>query len=127
MSEHGVTPVFDGRDVVFTVSNAKGEDEGIEFIASLDARDQARFEYLLQKLDLGARLKSPEHMRPLSGKDPGGTLAKVHELKSHNKGGLRLYVVEFERRWYITHGTRKVSDRLVPKQVAKAFSIWNGE
>ncbi len=66
-------------------------------------------------------------MRSLSGKDPGGSSAKVHELKVHSKGGLRLYVVEFERKWYVTHGSPKVKDRLVPKQVAKAFAIWNGK
>lgn len=124
MTEQRVTPVFDDTYVVCSISNAAGKDEGIEFISSRDTRDQTRFEYLLRKLADGFHLKSPEHMRAIGVKDPKNRGAKVHEIKTHNNGGQRLYVVEFEKRWYITHGSKKVSDKQVPKQAAKAFSIF---
>ncbi|WP_194421835.1 hypothetical protein [Microbacterium abyssi] len=72
MTEQRVTPtpVFDGSDVVFTVSNAKGEDEGLEFISSLEIRDQAKFQRYLERLRDGHHIKSPENMRHIVAKDP---------------------------------------------------------
>lgn len=131
MTERRVTPtpVFDGHDTVFTVSNANGEDEGDEFIRSLQPRDQAKFQRYLERLRDGHRIKSPENMRHIKGvADPKGMGAEVHELKSHNQGGLRLYVVRFQGRWYVTHGARKGSDKDVNKNAKKALSIfWGGD
>ncbi|KJL26205.1 hypothetical protein RL72_01140 [Microbacterium azadirachtae] len=130
MTEQGVTPtpVFDGSDAIFTVSNAKGEDEGDEFIRSLQARDQAKFQRYLEWLRDGHHIKSPENMRHIAAKDPMDRGAEVHELKTHNQGGLRLYLVRFQGRWYITHGDRKGSDRQVVKNAKKAFAIfWDGD
>lgn len=131
MTEQRVTPtaVFDNSDVVFTVSNAKGEDEGDEFISSLQTRDQTKFQRYLEYLRDGHHIKSPENMRQINGvKDPMGRGAEVHELKTHRQGGLRLYVVRFQDRWYITHGDRKGGDRQVVKNAKKAFAIfWGGD
>lgn len=128
MTEQLVSPVFDGDSTVCTVANANGEDEGEEFIRTLDARDQAKFQRFLERLRDGHQVKSPENMRHLKVKDPKAQGAEVHELKSHNQGGLRLYLVKFNGKWYITHGDRKGSDNKVNRQAKKAFSIfWSGD
>jgi|GEM_PF-4321026 len=131
MTEQRVTPtpVFDDSDVVFTVSNAKGEDEGDEFIRSLQTRDQTKFQRYLEYLRDGHHIKSPENMRHINGvSDPMEQGAEVHELKTHRQGGLRLYVVRFRSRWYVTHGDRKGSDKQVVKNARKAFAIfWDGD
>lgn len=129
MTERTVTAVFADSDIVFTVSDANGVDEGEEFICSLGRTDQARFRRYLERLRDGYQIKSPENMRHIKGLDDSFSKgAQVHELKSHSGGGLRLYLVRFKGRWYVTHGARKGSDRMVIKQAKKALSIfWDGE
>ena len=125
MTKRNVTPVFDDRDNVFTISGANGKDEGLEFICSLDKRAQARFQFMLRKLSDGHHLKSPEHMRHLSSNDPEHRGAHVHELKVSLGPGWRLYVVQWNGSWYVTHGLRKPKDNKVPQQIARAFETFH--
>lgn len=126
MTQH-VTPVFDDSDVVYTICRAEGTDEADSFLRALDARDQVRFQRYLERLRDGHRIKSPENMRHIRGiQDPRVPGAEVHELKVHSRGGLRLYVVRFENRWYATHGVKKVKDSAVPAQARKALDIFVG-
>jgi phage-related protein len=127
MTEHDVTPVFDGDDTVFTICGRGAKDQGDEFLRTLDRQNQAKFHRYLERLRDGQHVKSPENMRHISGvKDPQGQGAEVHELKVHRDGGLRLYLVRFNERWYITHGVKKVKDSGVPDQARKALRIfWN--
>lgn len=128
MTEQHVLPVFDGSDVVSTIS-CKGErDEANEFLSTLDERDQARFQRYLERLRDGHQVKSPENMRHIKGaKDPHDDGAEVHELKTHSGGGQRLYLVRYKKRWYATHGKKKGSDKAVPKEAEKAFRIFWGD
>lgn len=119
--------VFDDSDVVFTVINDGGENEGKEFVDSLQEQDKAKFRRYFEWLKNGHHIKSPENMRFISGNDPKDRGAEVHELKTHRQGGRRLYVVHFEGRWYVTHGDRKGGDKQVVKNAKKAFAIfWGG-
>ncbi|MFL0713202.1 MAG: type II toxin-antitoxin system RelE/ParE family toxin [Microcella pacifica] len=128
MTQHNVSPIFDGSDSVNTICRVGAPDRADEFLRGLDARDQARFQRYFERLRDGHRVKSPENMRHISGvtdsKAPGAT---VHELKVHSRGGLRLYVVRFEGRWYATHGVKKVKDSAVPAEARKALRIFSGE
>jgi putative component of toxin-antitoxin plasmid stabilization module len=128
MTEQHVIPVFEGSDVVSTIS-CKGErDEASEFLSTLNERDQARFQRFLERLRDGYHIKSPENMRHIKGaRDPRDGGAEVHELKTHNGGGHRLYLVRYRDRWYLTHGKKKVSDRAVLKEAKKAFRIFWGD
>lgn len=120
-----MTPVFDGHDNVFTVTGPNGKDEADEFLRTIVPADQAKFQRYLQYLRDGKRIKSPENMRHIKGaKDPKEKGAEAHELKVHRNGGLRLFVVRFNDRWYLTHGGKKVSERAVPKEAMKAYAIF---
>jgi len=127
MTEQNVTPVFDGNDVVSTICAHGAKDEADEFLRTLDRANQAKFHRYLERLRDGLHVKSPENMRHIKGvKDPKDQGAEVHELKVHRDGGLRLYLVRYAGRWYITHGVKKVKDSGVPKQARRAFAIfWN--
>lgn len=127
MSEQKVNPVFDGHDNVFTITGPNGKDEAEEFLSTLAEKEQARFQRYLERLRDGQQVKSPENMRHIKQvKDPKGMGAEVHELKSHSGGGLRLFVVRYHSKWYLTHGGKKVSERRVPVEAARAFDIfWN--
>jgi putative component of toxin-antitoxin plasmid stabilization module len=122
-----VTPIFDGHDNVCTVTGPNGRDEACDFLTTLVHADQGKFHRYLEYLRDGRHVKSPENMRHIKGvTDPHDMGAEVHELKVHRSGGLRLYLVRYNDRWYATHGVRKVSDKQVPKQAAKAYQIfWN--
>lgn len=128
MTERSVTPLFSDSDVVNTIC-AEGEvDDAEHFLNTLDRVERARFKRYFERLRDGHHIKSPENMRHISEvRDPKGKGAEVHELKSHTRGGLRLYVVRFEKRWYATHGVKKVKDRAVPDQARKAFRIFWGD
>jgi phage-related protein len=127
MTEHNVSPVFDGQDVVYTICEHGKKDQADEFLRTLDQQSQAKFQRYLERLRDGHHVKSPENMRHISAADPRGQGAEVHELKVHRDGGLRLYMVKFNGRWYLTHGTKKVKDRNVPAEAQKAFRIFWGE
>lgn len=60
MTEQHVLPVFDGSDVVSTISCEGERDEANEFLSTLDERDQARFQRYLERLRDGLHVKSPE-------------------------------------------------------------------
>ncbi|MFC9560033.1 type II toxin-antitoxin system RelE/ParE family toxin [Agromyces sp. NPDC056965] len=118
-------PVFDGYDNVFTMSGPNGRDEAHEFLSTLDKKDQARFQRYLVYLRDGHQVKSPEHMRRLHVKDHRD--AEVHELKTHSNGGLRLYVVRWNGKWYLTHGGKKVAERKVTQEAKRALAIFWGD
>src|SRR5699024_3856595 len=121
MTERHVTPVFDGSDKIFTVCDENGTDHGYEFIRTLNERDLAKFRRYLTYLRDGLQVKSPDNMRHIKVADPEGLGAEVHELKIHRNGGLRLYIVRYGERWFVTHGAKKPKGNQVPKQAKKAF------
>jgi phage-related protein len=127
MTEQHVTPVFDGSDVVSTICANGTKDEADEFLRTLNKQDQAKFQRYLERLRDGHHVKSPENMRHIKATDPRSKGAEVHELKVHRNGGLRLYGVRFNDRWYLTHGVQKVKDSAVPGEAAKAFRIFWGD
>jgi len=127
MTEHNVTPVFDGNDTVNTICAHGDKDEADEFLRTLNAASKAKFQRYLEYLRDGHRIKSPENMRHINVADPMNKGAEVHELKVHRDGGLRLYIVRYGGRWYATHGTKKVKDSAVPREAQKAFHIFWGE
>lgn len=128
MTEQHVTPVFDGNDTVNTICAQGDKDEADEFLRAIDAKNKTKFQRYLEYLRDGHQVKSPENMRHIKVQDPRGMGAEVHELKIHRDGGLRLYLVRFERRWYATHGVRrKVKDAAVPAEAHKAFKIFWGD
>lgn len=127
MTEHHVTTVFDGSDVVSTICAQGKKDEADEFLRTIDKPDQAKFQRYLERLRDGHQVKSPENMRHIKVPDPKSKGAEVHELKVHRNGGLRLYGVRFGGRWYFTHGAKKVKDSAVPAEAAKAFRIFWGD
>ena len=119
------SPIFEGEDIVWTVGLANGQDKAQAFIHSLTPKDQAKFRKYFEYLRQGFQIKNPENMRHISGaRDPTGGEAEVHELKVHRGGGLRLYVVRYQGRWYATHGRKKPQDRQAPKEARKAFDIF---
>lgn len=120
-----VSPIFENEDVVFTIGLKGGTDKAAEFIQSLQLRDQAKFRKYFEFLRYGHHIKSPENMRHIKEvRDPTGGNAQVHELKVHSGGGLRLYLVAHEGRWYATHGRKKPKDREVPKEAQKALNLF---
>lgn len=126
MTEHQLTRLFEGHDNVCIITRSDGDDNASNFLDELEDKDAGKFYRYLERLRDGLQVKSPENMRHIHAIDPRGAGAEVHELKVHRNGGLRLYVVRFEKRWYITHGVKKVPDRKVPREATKAFSIfWN--
>jgi phage-related protein len=129
MTEQRVTPIFEGHDNVCTISNGAEEDQAKAFLDGLADKDRAKFQRYLEYLRDGLHVKSPENMRPVRGaKDSDDCGAEVHELKVHRNGGQRLYVVLFEKRWYVTHGlSRKPSDRDVVKQGNRALKVFHGK
>jgi phage-related protein len=127
MTEQNVTPVFDGNDVVNTICGHGKKDQADEFLRTLDQKNQAKFQRYLERLRDGQQVKSPENMRHIKALDPQHQGAEVHELKVHRDGGLRLYLVRFVDRWYITHGAKKASDRQVLAQAERAFRIFWGD
>lgn len=125
MTKLVISPIFDNEDVVFTVGIAGKTDEAEAFLLQLESRHQARFRKYFVYLKEGKQIKSPVNMRHIKGvRDPTGGNAEVHELKVHDAGGLRLYVVKFQNRWYATHGRKKPKDKDVPKEAKKAFGIF---
>jgi len=128
LTEHDVSPIFDGIDIVNTIARRGETDAAEEFLTNVSPRVTARYERYFARLRDGHHLKSPEHMAHIKQvRDPHDKGAEVHELKVHMDGGYRLYVVRFEGRWYATHGVRKGSDRAVPKEARKAFAIFWGD
>lgn len=127
MTQHNVSPVFDGSDVVNTICVAGESDRADEFLRGLDTKDLARFQRYFERLRDGHHVKSPDNMRHIVGvTDSAVPGATVHELKVHSRGGSRLYVVRFEGRWYATHGVKKVKDNAVPAEARKALRIFSG-
>ena len=123
MTQHGVSPVFEGSDVVSTIGGNR--DEAAEFLLSCDARVQARFRRYLTRIKDGQSIKSPEairHLRTVSSGSLAG--ARVYELKVHDGPGWRLYIVKYHSRWYVTHGRKKPKDKLVPAEIEKALTIF---
>lgn len=117
--------MFDGHDNVFTITGPNGRDEADEFLSTLDVKEQARFQRYLERLRDGHQVKSPENMRHIKQvRDPRQMGAEVHELKSHSQGGLRLFVVRFQSKWYLTHGGKKISERRVPAEAERAYAIF---
>jgi putative component of toxin-antitoxin plasmid stabilization module len=89
----------------------------------LDAREQARFRALLERLCSVGFLRAPEDMRRLEvAGDPS-----VSEVKVHSGPGYRLYLVPEHRRWIATHGCKKPKDKLVARQVTKSRKMYRGE
>lgn len=128
MTEHRLTQVFEGHNNVCIISRSDGDNHVSDFLNEIDDKDAGKFKRYLERLRDGLQVKSPENMRYIKVADPKDAGAEVHELKIHRNGGLRLYLVRFEKRWYITHGTKKVADSKVPKEAAKAFAIfWNDQ
>ncbi|PPF39991.1 type II toxin-antitoxin system RelE/ParE family toxin [Pseudoclavibacter sp. AY1H1] len=127
MTKQQVANVFEGSDVVSIVTATDGRDFVEEFLEALEPRERAKIYAYFEWLRDGHRIKSPENMRHIKDvHDPTGCGAQVHELKLHQNGGRRLYVVKFENRWYATHGVlRKPPDKKVRTEALKAFSIFN--
>jgi putative component of toxin-antitoxin plasmid stabilization module len=126
MTEHQLSPVFEGHNNVCIIGRYDGDDNASDFLKAIDDKDAGKFRRYLERLRDGFHVSSPENMRHIKVPDPKGAGAEVHELKVHRNGGLRLYLVRFESRWYLTHGGKKVADSKVPKEAAKAFAIfWN--
>lgn len=96
----------------------------MDFLQRLQPRFQARCQRYLEYLRDGVPIKSPENFRRLS---PSGADPVVYEIKVDK---YRLYLVHHQLCWYATHGREKPKDNQVPREVAKALTIfweWNGE
>lgn len=99
-----------------------GRSDAGDFIRALDPRPKARFDVYFERLRDGRHIKNPENMRHLETRRDG---VKLHELKVHVGGGLRLYVIQRKHQWLATHGAKKVKDNRVPAEIRKAFDIFD--
>ena len=121
MTVHSVRSLLPGSRTVLAIVRVNGNCDASDFIAGLRLQSRAKFQSYFERLRDGHHVKSPENMRFLQSDRYG---AKLHELKVHSDGGLRIYVVEFDNKWLATHGVKKVKDNRVPAEVAKAFGIF---
>lgn len=115
-----------GSDLILGVRRPDGTCDAFDFIASLTGAPKARFRRYLEYLRDGHHIKSPENMRYLESDSSGNQL---HELKIHTPA-LRLYLVRSKSTWVVTHGVKKVKDKLVPREISKAwdaFYLWQGD
>lgn len=127
MTQQQVANVFDGSDVINTVSRSGSGDLAVEFLNAIDQKELARFLRFFERLRDGHHVRSPENMRHIKGvEDPNGDGAEVHELKVHSGGGRRLYLVKYNSKWYATHGLlSKPADKKVPKEARRALEIFH--
>jgi hypothetical protein len=121
LSEQHVGRVFDDSDVVVTIIQPNGRDDASDFIETLANAPKARFQKYFEYLRDKHHIRSPENMRHLSTTLSG---LELHELKVHSNGGLRLYIVKYENRWFATHGRKKPKDNQVNKEIDKALAIF---
>jgi putative component of toxin-antitoxin plasmid stabilization module len=91
-----------------------------EFLSGLNDQAQTQFKARFERLTTVGHLINPDQMRLLQVDGQ----PRVWEIKAHCGPGWRLYVVQEGRCWVATHGTKKVSDKKVPKEVAKARKIY---
>lgn len=121
MSKVGGVELHRGpRGVIIGVRTSEGACPAEKFLAGLDARGQAKFGALFERLTTVGFLRSPELMRDIQdGRQP-----KVWEIKAHVGPGWRLYVIQDENRWCATHGCKKPKDSRVPVEANRARKIY---
>jgi hypothetical protein len=110
-------------DAILGVRRPDGTCDAFDFISGLTGAPRARFRRYFEYLRDGHYIKSPENMRHLETDSRGNQL---HELKIHTPA-LRVYLVKSKSTWVITHGVKKVKDKLVPREISKAwdaFYLW---
>lgn len=114
-----VEQVLPNCDTVLALVRESGRCDFADFQKKLDKRYKARFQRYFEKLRDGIEIQSPEHYRTLKARDKNGLL--VAELKTDK---YRVYLVEHNGIWYVTHGRKKPSDNQVPAEIQKALKMY---
>ena len=96
-----------------------GKCDAEDFLRLLNDRYRARYLRYLQYLAAGIPIKSPENYRVLRKRDTHGIL--VAEIKVDK---FRLYVINHDSHWYLSHGRDKPKDSQVVREVEKALNFY---
>lgn len=101
------------------IVDVNGVCPAYDYVASLNAADQAQFKARFERYTQVGFLRSPEEMRIIEevGKD-----TRIHEIKTRN--GHRLFGVQEETRFVASHGVRKPKEKDVKKHAAQARSAY---
>jgi mRNA-degrading endonuclease RelE of RelBE toxin-antitoxin system len=105
--------VASGRKVVVWARSSDGLCHGKDFFDQLDERDQAKVQALLEMMASQGVIKNREKFKKIDG--------ELFEFKS---GQIRLpCFFDSKNRVVITHGFRKKSDDIPPREIERAESI----
>lgn len=116
---HKVEQVLPGCDTVLALVRESGRCDFADFQKKLDKRFKARLKRYFEYLRDGKPIQSPEHYRTLKPRDEKGIL--VAELKTDK---YRVYMVDHQGIWYVTHGRTKPKDNQVPGEIQKALDFY---
>lgn len=111
---------------VYGIRRADGSCPALDWLTSLNQRQQAGVAARFRVLTEAGWLRSPDAFNKLDEADPKVGVPRVDEIK-HVSLNLRLYVVDFspgDKELFVTHGTIKPKKNQVAKEVAKARAIY---
>ena len=96
------------------IVDTNGVCEAHDYLAGLNAADQAQFMARFERYTQIGYLRSPEEMRII---EESGVDIRVHEIKTRN--GHRPFGVEEAHRFVASHGTRKPKPKAVKKHAQR--------
>ncbi|WNG84300.1 hypothetical protein C6A86_011980 [Mycobacterium sp. ITM-2016-00316] len=111
--EHGTAKNIDA------IVGENGSCEAFDYLAALTEVDQAQFKARFERYTQVGYLRSPEEMRII---EESGVEVRVHEIKTRN--GHRLFGVQEESRFVVSHGVRKPKPRAVRKHAVRARTAY---
>lgn len=121
MTEPHLKPVFEGGSVVFYLVRADGINNAEDFLDKLPLRSRARFDRFIEKLRDGVVIRNKEQMRSLETDSLGH---EQFELKVHDDGGLRLYVIQTGSQWLLIHGGKKPKKNKVNSEIGRTWEMF---